>query len=151
MDELPPSPEQQELPRRSNTAFAIVVVLFIALGVAALVNRKAAVAPTVNTNISSGPFVVGDTVAVNFNTDTTNVSGLAAVAVDEESYSLFVDVSQDPNGSLDILIQDNKVFTVANGTTAKILESRSAASRIRITEGNELGKEGWVSNDFLYR
>lgn len=151
MDELPPSPEPQEPPHRSNTAFAVVVIIFIALGVAALVNRKAAVAPTINSNQSIGPFISGDTVTINFNTDTTNASGLAAIAVDEESYSLFMDVSQDPDGSLDVLFQDNKIFTVTNGILAKILESHSAASKIRIMEGNELGKEGWVNNDFLYR
>lgn len=151
MDEPIPPPEPQEAPRRTNTAFAIVILIFIAFGVAALVNRKAAVAPTINTNQTAGPFIAGDTVTINFNIDPTNTSGLAAIAVDQESYSLFTNVAQDPTASLDMLFQGNKLFTVANGTRARIVESRAAASKIRIMEGSELGKEGWVSNDFLFR
>jgi hypothetical protein len=157
MDNMPLQPETppqefQVSPKRRNTAFAIVIIVFIAFGIAALVNRNKVVAPTVNTNTetAAGPFTTGDVLSVNFNTDSTNTSGIAAIAVDQESYSLFTRLAQDPTGSLDTLFQNNKIFTVANGTQVKVIESHAAATKVQIKEGPEINKTGWVSNDFLF-
>lgn len=147
------APEQSsEAPHRRNTAFILVIIVFIAFVIAALINRKRVVAPTVNTNAAetAGPFTAGDVLTINFNTDSTNTSGLAVVAVDQESYSLFIGVAQDPSGSLDTLFQNKKIFVVTNGTKVKAVESHAAATKVLILEGTELNKTGWVSNDFLF-
>ncbi|MFH0829280.1 MAG: hypothetical protein V1907_03830 [Candidatus Kerfeldbacteria bacterium] len=143
-----PVPQQQ--PKKTNVALIVVIIVFVILGIMALKNNKNASNANVIANIATGPYAVSDSVLINFNSNKDDTTGLAAIAVDEQSLSEFTAAAFDVNGSLDTLFEQNKLFVVPNGTKVRIVISRSAASKVRVLEGSSVGKEGWVNNAFLY-
>ena len=144
-----PAPPQQQ-PKKTNVALIIVIVVFAILGIMALKNHKNTINANAIANVATGPYGVGDTVLINFNSNKDDTTGLAAIAVDEQSLAEFTAAAVDVNGSLDTLFEQNKLFVVPNGTKVRVVTSRSAASKIRVLEGASVGKEGWANNAFLY-
>jgi len=151
MDNLIPQQDPQlSLPqkKRRNVACIVVMVIFCAIGVVALVKGK-----SVKTNANAaaaGPFHAGEVVVVNYGGDKFDATGAAIIAVDKESLSAFTDAGRTGSAILDTLMSRNKIFTVLNGTKARVLDSQSSATKIRIIDGDSQGRDGWVSNVFLY-
>jgi hypothetical protein len=75
------------------------------------------------------------------------VAGLNSIMVasDENALNELMDTlpKGDPN-LLENLVQAGKVIRVASGTQVRILESASAKIKVRILEGEQAMKEGWV-------
>lgn len=152
MDELTPQPiPELALPqkRRRNVAFIVVIVLFCAVGVLALVNRNKVRSNTNNT--TPAPFTTDEVVIVNYNNDKYTTTGTAVVAVDTQSLTDLNTASSNGSAVLDSLLALNKIFMTPNGTRARIIESRASISHIRIISGDAQGKDGWVNNVFLYQ
>ncbi len=151
MDDLAPQPvPQRPMPpqQRKNVAFIVVIVVFCVVGIIALVKGRSV---KTDTNIAAaGQYRTGQVVVVNFGTDKFDSTGAALIAVDLESLNAYTDAIQTGSTILDTLVSRNKLFTVLNGTKARILESRPSASQVRIIDGDSQGKDGWVSNVFLY-
>lgn len=152
MDDLtsiPPSESPIPQRKRQNVAFIIVIVFFGVIGILALFNNGRSTKKNANT-IENVPFQTGTTVVINYGSDKFDTTGSAVVAVDLESLNAFSGASQNGSAVLDTLMSLNKIFTTPNGTKARVLDSGSIATQIRIIEGDALGKDGWVSNVFLY-
>lgn len=144
----PAVPEQP--PKRTNVALIIVIIMFAILGIMALKNHKTTITTNTIENVALGPYDIGATALINFNSDKSDSTGLAAIAVDEQSLSEFTAAAIDVNGSLDTLFEQNKLFVTPNNTKVRIVVSRSYASKVRVLEGDAVGKEGWVNTSFLY-
>jgi hypothetical protein len=151
MDDLPLQQEPHlSLPikRRRNVAFIVVVLVFCVVGIVALVKGKSV---KTNTNEAAAvPFRTGEVVVINYGTGKFDTTGAALIAVDLESAGAFVVSGQTGSTVLDTLMARNKIYTVLNGTKARILESRPSVSQVRIMDGDSQGKDGWVNNVFLY-
>lgn len=146
----PPTPGTPEPPRKGPGAtIAVVVLVFLVLGIMALVNRKGS--STGNTNITAiEPFDVGDVVILNFNNDKFDTTGLAMLAVDRESLQDFISTAESSNTAIDTLFEQKKLFTVPNGAKVRVLQFAQNTAKVRVTEGDAQGKEGWTNNVFLY-
>lgn len=137
------------MPKKGKGAtITVVVLIFLVLGVMALVNRKGS--SSGNTNITAiEPFKIGDVVILNFNADKFDTKGLAMLAVDRESLRDFVSTAGS-SIAIDTLFEQKKLFTVPNGTKVRVLQFVQNSAKVRVTEGSALGKEGWTNNVFLY-
>jgi hypothetical protein len=85
----------------------------------------------------------GDPISAN----RLEVAGLNSIMVakDETALNELMDTlpKGDPN-LLENLVQTGKIIRVANGTQVRILESGTAKIKVRILEGEQAMKEGWV-------
>lgn len=139
-----------ETPKKgAGVTIAVVVLLFLVLGIMALVNRKGS--SEGNTNITAiEPFNIGDVVILNFNNDKFDTTGLAMLATDRASLLDFTSTAQTSNTAIDTLFEQNKLFAVQNGTKVRVVQFVQSTAKVRVTEGNAQGKEGWTNNAFLY-
>ena len=67
------------------------------------------------------------------------------VSVDEKTFIELINaLSSDGDGGVERLIESGRVFTVPNNTRIRILEIATAMNKVRIIEGDQIMKEGWV-------
>jgi hypothetical protein len=77
-------------------------------------------------------------------------AGLIYVASDEKSLHDLMDAL--PRGKTDAvedLLQSGKVMRVNNGTKVRILEQSSMIRKVKILEGDQIMKEGWVLESWI--
>jgi hypothetical protein len=70
------------------------------------------------------------------------------LAVDEESLGALMNALSTRSG-VEGLIESGKVFTAPNGTKVRVLETNSTRVKVRILEGPDVMKEGWVYERWL--
>lgn len=71
------------------------------------------------------------------------------LAADEQSLDALMSALASRAGGVDGLIQSGKVFTAANRTRVRVLDNSSAKVKVRILEGPNIMKEGWVHERWL--
>lgn len=89
----------------------------------------------------------GATTGGTISANRLEVAGMNSIMVarDEPALNELMDTlpKGDP-GLLENLVQSGKIIRVANGTQIRILESGTAKTKVRILEGEQAMKEGWV-------
>lgn len=71
------------------------------------------------------------------------------VAADEKALDELTAALGSRDGKLEGLIAAGRVFTVANNTRIRIMETGFAKTRIRVLEGDKVMQEGWVSERWI--
>jgi len=66
------------------------------------------------------------------------------VAVDQKAFTELINTLSYGGKEVDGLIASEKVFTVPNNTRIRILEIATGMVKIRINEGENFMREGWV-------
>lgn len=68
------------------------------------------------------------------------------VSEDEQTYKELIDavMAQDNIGIKKLVLYSGRVFTVDSGTKVLVLESGLERAKVRILEGDNYGKSGWV-------
>lgn len=146
--QLPVNSDQFNRHKR-NVAFIVVVFVFVVLGVMAFANR--ARQPASNGNVNQATrFTVGQEVRINFNDDQQSTTGVALLAVDEETLQQFVVFANTGDeAGLDTLFEQRRLISVQNGTRVRVLKEVSGRARVRVIEGEGTGREGWSTTQFL--
>jgi hypothetical protein len=74
----------------------------------------------------------------------------ALLAVDDPAWDAMREAigAQDKYGLFELMV-DGKVFAVDRGYRAKLLKRSFSADKVRITEGPQIGKAGWVVSEFV--
>lgn len=72
------------------------------------------------------------------------------VSVDEAALNeLMGALASKDEGQIERLVESGKVFAVRNNTSVRVLEVGFAKSKVRIIEGDEITKEGWVPDRWI--
>lgn len=71
-------------------------------------------------------------------------AGNTLLADDADDVVVFLDRRPGDFGRFQALAEQDRVFGVANGTRARVIESRPGLRRVRIDEGPQKGREAWV-------
>lgn len=151
MNEQPPIVPPSPAPKQHKTALAIVVTVFVILGIMALVNRAGRQTDNANTNPVT-VFTVGEEVRINFNQDRQRATGVALLAVDETALDQFIAIAQSGDDTgLDALFESRRLVSVKNGTRVRVLKQTANRVRLRVVEGEMTGQEGWTTTQFLVR
>jgi DNA-binding XRE family transcriptional regulator len=66
------------------------------------------------------------------------------LAADEKALDDLMNALSTRSGEVQNLIQSNRVFTVPNQTSVRIIELRSGKMKVRVLEGDKIMSEGWV-------
>ncbi|HSB10360.1 MAG TPA: hypothetical protein VLM38_12805 [Blastocatellia bacterium] len=69
---------------------------------------------------------------------------LIMVAADERSLDDLIRAIGARNDEVQELTDTGRVFTVANGTRARIVETGFGRLKVRIIEGDKIMSEGWI-------
>lgn len=74
------------------------------------------------------------------------------VAVDEEALDALTDasVARDSYGISELLMA-HKLFAVPVNTRVKVIDTTATKTKIRVLEGDQMGKDGWVSYEFVIK
>ena len=137
-----PSEEKSRIERSQVIVFALVIAAIV-LG--ACRSRDQAGAGGANQNAQQATVLRVDAEARLF------VQGRDSmpVAADEKTLDELTTALGSRDGRLESLIASGKVFTVANNTRIRIMETGFAKTRIRVLEGDKMMQEGWVSERWI--
>ena len=74
------------------------------------------------------------------------------LAVDKRAFDEWVTVcaAGDQHGAAQ-MHATGKMFAVDNGTRVKVIDIAFGALRVRVLDGDETGKSGWISHEFVKR
>lgn len=144
--------EASQMIKRHPIVFAITIGVFIFIVVMIAVNtgtekiakNEKTLPATQGKNLS-----VGDEGMLNFNDNISDCSSEVVVGIDEETESAITNASlaKDEYG-INELITTGKAFVVPNCTKVKIIDTKVATLQVRILEGTQVNKSGWVPFEF---
>lgn len=146
MEPLPPNYSPSRARKRG------LVIGFLALAVIAVINilgqTRRRFPIVVNRQVSA--VAVNDEVAINFNSDAGDTSGVALIAATEPAFDTFLELAaSEDSETLSALVLDGRLFSVPNGTKAKVLKRDSIKAKVRILDGPGQNREGWVAASLL--
>jgi predicted nucleic acid-binding Zn ribbon protein len=142
---------KMENKRRNRGACLILFVIIAILITVAVVNlniaKEEAKINSPSNNISTG---VGDEGILNSNDNISDCSGEIIIGVNEEAQKAITEasVAEDGYGLME-LVAAGKAFTVLNCTKVKILDTGFAIRKIRVLEGGQKNRSGWVPYEFV--
>lgn len=149
LNDQPPIDPIQSKPGRRNVALIVVIIVFVILGIMAFANRARQPTSNGNTN-QTNRFTIGQEVRINFNDDRESTTGVALLAVDEQTLVEFVTIANTGDeAGLDKLFDERRLVSIQNGTRVRVLKETSGRARIRVIEGEATGSEGWTTTQFL--
>lgn len=93
---------------------------------------------------------IGDTAIVNWHDEISDCSKSILIATTKESYEKVQKIllADDEMGIAEVLLS-GEAFAVLNCTKVKIIDKATFIRQVRILEGEQLGKSGWVSYEFV--
>lgn len=145
--------EANQMVKRHPIVFAIAIGVFIFVVVLIATNagtEKIAGNEKASPTTQSKNLSVGDEGVLNFNDNVSDCSSEVVVGTDEETESTITKVSlaKDEYGITE-LITTGKAFVVPNCTKVKIIDTKVTTMKIRIIEGTQANKSGWVPYEFV--
>jgi len=132
----------EELTRKRKILGSVGLVIIIAI----VVGLFSVLSGCAKTEVSKpSPSDIGSTAIL-----AVSESDMVLVAVDEEAFEELIkaSVAKDYMGIAELLLL-GKVFEVPNNTKVLVIDSAFAKRKIRILEGDEFGRTGWVPYEFL--
>lgn len=141
------------LPVRKVKLLAAGVILIIAIIAVFLIARRPASQNQSAGTTSSPSRSVESRSSISAGSDARlHIDGrdFVMMAVDEKALNELIQslTSKDENKAA-ALIQSGKTFKVADNTRVRIVETASGMARVRISEGEDIMKEGWVPDRWL--
>lgn len=126
-----------------------VLVLFTIIG-ASGGDKSPTEGPGPETQVQARKVFVGDEGVLNYHDDVNDCSQKSVVAVDEKSEDVVTkaSVANDTYGIAE-LVMNNQAFLVPNCTKVQVIDQSFAIRKIRILEGDQIGKSGWVPMEFV--
>lgn len=103
-------------------------------------------------NKPGGKVGIGEEGILNYHEDATDCSQTSIVAVDEETHKAIVtaSVAKDTYALSEFIVK-GKAFLVPNCTKVKVIDQGYGRRKIRVSEGEQANKAGWVSMEFVKR
>lgn len=143
--------EKEKKKKQSKTAMGCLVVILLIVGFVILLvafggGGEKSSSPATQSSILG----VGEEGILNNNSDKNDVSGVAILAVDEKAFDDFIQaqIADDKLGYSQML-GAGRFFVVDNGTAVKVIDTGFAKRKVRILEGEHLGKSGWIPYEFV--
>lgn len=128
---------------------AIFIVIFLFIGI----YRSASnIAPEQTQSIGPKPISIGDEATLNWHEDPSDCSKSILVATTKESQEKVSKIllANDELGISEVLLS-GEAFAVPNCTKVKVIDTAVAIRQVRIFEGDQIGKSGWVAFEFVKR
>lgn len=98
----------------------------------------------------NGKVGIGEEGILNYHEDVTDCSQTSIVAVDEETHKAIVTASiAKDTYALSEFVVKGKAFLVPNCTKVKVIDQGFGRRKIRVSEGEQINKAGWVSMEFV--
>lgn len=93
---------------------------------------------------------VGDEGILNWHSDKNDCTDTTPVAVDKEALSRMLKLADaDDTIGLGALVVEGRVFNVKSCTKVKVIDRSLSGVEIRVMDGSQLGKSGWVVMEFV--
>lgn len=143
-DERDPNGRDERRPRSKNwTKTRWIAVILVGLGIVAIIIVFVVTRPG-SKNVSDS---LGKRAAQSAGSEVKlYIKGrdTIMVAADEKTLDELIVAIPARSGELENLIQSGRVFTVPNGTRARVVEKGYGKTKVRIIEGERVLSEGWV-------
>ena len=127
--------------------FIIIMVSILSGGKPAEQNTAASSTTSQNSKVN-----LGDEAVLNLNKDVKDCSGQVTVALDEKAEDAIIkaSVANDDYGIAEVISAGN-AFLVNNCAKVKVIEVKTGIRKIRILDGVQVNKSGWVPYEFLHK
>ncbi|MCX6735797.1 MAG: hypothetical protein NTZ13_01815 [Candidatus Parcubacteria bacterium] len=137
---------KKEPPRKSH----LLRVLFISIGIIIFVPFIVGLSTGAGKGKTLNQPQIGETYTLNYNDDVSNCDGKVVVPIDEKSQEAYgkAAVAKD-NEEIAMMVLEGNAFFVPNCTTVKVIDRNMYIRKIRIMDGEQTLKTGWVPNEYL--
>jgi len=108
--------------------------------------------PSSTTTIENQILSIGDEGIVNNNGDRNNCDGKVILGISKEAENQIIkaSVANDEIGLANILMNGG-IFFVPNCTKVKVIDINMFIRQVRILEGEQFGKSGWLPYEFVIK
>lgn len=137
-----------KMSKKKGVVMVSIIVLFVITTIWAISSTNKG---SNQINMPTRPSLsVGDEGIINNNDEINNCEGTVALTMTEEAQDEFTktSIAKDSAGFAEMILE-GKIFIVDNCTKAKVIDSSMFKRRVRILEGEQAGKAGWLPYEFI--
>ncbi len=138
--------------KRQNMTFGLVGILVILIIFIARGDKNSTSTSTNTPTTEKQTLSIGEEGIINYNTDRNDCSGQAILGISKEAQDKITKASnaKDKIG-LAQLVLTGEAFMVDNCTKVKVIDSAMFLRQVRITDGEQFGKAGWLPYEWTVK